>query len=254
MCYNLAMKSWKDLSISLAGLTPESGAWPGPRDAIEWVSTSGIRAIQLDAAMPGLRPRELDSSARKGVVSLLKRLELAFTGVDLWIPPEHFVRPDTQQRAVDAVDAALAFANDLKGLEVPPTVSLRFPEEGGGWKVHLETAAAKIGVMIADHAAGAPATNAASAIGAGVDPAAELERGRDPASVVARLGIGLVSARLSDYGSMKRTTVGRGSLDLMAYGAALATIQFARPLVLDVRGVEKGQESVAEATAAWPPL
>src|SRR5690606_31973157 len=88
------------IAISLAGLD-QGGAPPivpwgaGARAAINWAAAAGWRAITLDATAPDTRSRALDNSARRDLASALRRAELAFAGLDLWIPAEHFTRPDT---------------------------------------------------------------------------------------------------------------------------------------------------------------
>ncbi|MEM7756072.1 MAG: hypothetical protein AAF297_10600, partial [Planctomycetota bacterium] len=74
-------------------------ALPASKAAIGAVSAMGARAIQLDATRAGLRPRDLERSARRDLAATMRREELAFSGVDLWIPPHHFVDPDRADRA-----------------------------------------------------------------------------------------------------------------------------------------------------------
>src|SRR5690606_13026801 len=87
-------------ALSIAGVRDDpalKGA--GPRAPIEAAAKAGFRAVALDASAAGLRPRDLDRSARRDLAALLRRLELAFAGLDLWIPPEHFASPEHADRA-----------------------------------------------------------------------------------------------------------------------------------------------------------
>ena len=62
-----------------------------PRAALARLSKLGFRHVQLDATQPGLRPRELDRSARRHLAATLRRPEDSPIGVDLWVPASHFV-------------------------------------------------------------------------------------------------------------------------------------------------------------------
>ena len=82
----------RPLSLSLAGLTPREGVAMEPRAAIEWAAGLGYRAVQLDGAAAGVRARDLDRSGRRDLAALLRRLQLGFSGLDLWIPPAALCR------------------------------------------------------------------------------------------------------------------------------------------------------------------
>lgn len=245
------MQPWAELSLSLAGV--ERTTWDSPRAAIEWVAARGFRAIQLDASMPGLRPRELDGSSRRGIISLLRRLELRFSGLDLWIPPEHFSRPDTQQRAFDAAEAAMLFTADLRTVGPSATVCIRLPKEPGPCRDHLAATASRHGVTIADFNA-TEAVGEPIVVGIGIDPAVSLLRGEDPAGRVSTAGASLACARLSDADGSRRVAVGSGKLDAMAYGIALATAGYSRPVVLDISDVDSPDSAAGAGKEAWPPV
>lgn len=235
------------LSLSLAGLR-EGPAAAGPREAIEWAAALGYRSIQLDATMLGLRPRDLDRSARRGVASLLKRIGLTLSGLDLWIPPDHLTDPVHQQRAIDAVAAAIGLAVDLRsGAAV--SVSLTFPEKAEVAKSELRSIAARDGITIADF--GAVDVLPGDSIGTGLDPAAAMTKGLILSTEVARLAPALASARLSDWNGTRRVCPGRGRLDLLAYGVSLSIAGYTRPLVVDLRDVDRAMECAAEPIAAW---
>ena len=96
-----------------------------PRLGLELASRLGFRSVTLSAAQPGLRPRELDRSARRGLLAELRRLELECSSIDLFIPPEHFTSTETIERALDAVRGALDLATDLGAR----SLFLRLPSE-----------------------------------------------------------------------------------------------------------------------------
>ena len=231
-------------SLSLAGLPHREGApWsPPPRAAIEWAARLTYRAVQLDGAAPGLRPRELDRSARRDLASLLRRLELRFSGIDLWIPTAHFTDPAQVDRAVQAAAQALDLAAELAQLDGSGkgVVSLALPEKPApGALAALAAACDRSGASIADHAW--PPREPHGAIGVGIDPAAALMAGVDPAQEALRLPGAPVSARLSDVGPAGRIPAGRGRLDLLQYEVALVTRGYAGPLIVDLRGVPDPQ-------------
>src|SRR5690606_35381914 len=109
-------------------LAPTLAALPGePRRSIDRLHELGFRFIQLSATHPGLRPRELDQSARRDLLATLRRRERSPAGVDLWIPPEHFADAAQVDRAVAAAIAAIELAADLGrvplSLALPPVVA-----------------------------------------------------------------------------------------------------------------------------------
>jgi sugar phosphate isomerase/epimerase len=272
------------LTVSLAGLERDPVApWAGgPRAAIEWAAAVGARAVQLDATAAGVRARDLDRSGRRDLASLLRRLQLTFSGLDLWIPPEHFLDPGRADRALAAAQGAVELAADLARLidgSPPPQVSLILPDSPpAGLSEAITAAAVSRGARIADYAireiaSGQPASaapglvpgmpgptvaahpaqvSADSPIGPGLDPAALILAGRDPAAAAARAGAALVSARLSDASMTGRTVPGQGRLDMAAYLASLSVAGYARPLVLDLRGLPNQDAAARTVVQSWP--
>jgi hypothetical protein len=175
----------------------------------------------------------------------LRRLELGFSGLDLWIPPAHFADRAQADRALAATSAALALAADLSRLlgSDGAVVGVTLPENAAPAIVDsLASEADRVGARVADHQW--PARGAEGPVGAGIDPAALLAVGADPAAEVSRLAAVPASARLSDFTPGGRVAVGEGRLDVLAYRVALATKGYARALVVDLRGV-RDQESAA---------
>jgi len=89
---------------------------PDPGAAIECASSLGIRAVSLDAAARGLRPRELSRSQRRGIAAALRRSGLDLAGLDLFIPPEHLVDPAHTSRAIGALESALTMSAEIAAL------------------------------------------------------------------------------------------------------------------------------------------
>lgn len=234
------------LGLALAGICREGGV----REHAEWAAGLGYRSVQLNAGPGGLRPREMSRSARRDIASVLRRMELEVSGVDLWIPPAHFVSPAHVDRAVDAVREALAFAADMASLAGGrAVVSLELPADEGASQVVAalgDYAAASV-ARIADHAWPARAEGTAGAfVGVGVDAAALLLAGVDPAKEGARLGARWIAARLSDVSSVGRVEPGRGRLDLLGFLVAIGTSANVGAPVVDLRGIAD-QEAVARA-------
>lgn len=246
------------LSLALAPIRPPTGAHaaPDPRAPIEWAAAAGFRHVTLDAAAPGLRPRELDRSARRDLAALLRRLELTPAGFDLWIPTSHFTDPAHADRAVAAVAAAIDLASDLVTLCAGhAVVSLTLPRDDlpTATRDTLISHADARHATLADHAWPPPETATHDALAVGLDPATLLLAGDNPAKAAARLGPRLAVARLSDASEVARVEPGsrEGRLNDLAYVVALETAKYPRPLVLDTRGLPSPAESARRALRWW---
>ncbi len=250
------------LSLALGPLTQDPDLPPDPRAAIEWVASLGYHAVQIDAARQGIRPRELDRSARRDLASLLRRKELALSGLDLFIPPGHFTDPAHIDRAVAAVRDTIELASELAAL-IPastpasiPCVSLTFPTDlADDTRDELAAHAARTGAQLADHAIqdqtdDTPASFHSHALGVGIDPAALILRGLDPAQAVAKAGTHLFAARLTDaaHGSRIAPDSSGSQLDRIAYAATLDVVGYIRPLIVDLRNIPN-PASAAKALA-----
>lgn len=209
-----------------------------PRRGLVQMGQLGFRYVQLSASIPGMRPRELDASARRDLNARLRRSELSVSGIDLWIPLEHYLDAGHVDRAVGTTCETIELAGDLGRCPVSLTLPVDTGDESRIAEV-IETVAAhadRFGVAIADHAT---PHSEHSLIGVGHDPAAALGRGDDSAQVVAGLGSRLVSARLCDLlRSGLRGPIGdsqEGRLDVEAYRIALSVIGYSHPVVVDAR-------------------
>ena len=251
--YNWGMLEPIPLSVSLAGLDPSPGLpWSGSvRAPIAWASGLGIGMVRLDGAAPGLRARELDRAARRDLAGLLRRRELGFSGIDLWIPERHFSDPERVDRAVSACAEAAQLAGELAGLlgTGPASVSVQLPAQPQAGVIHaIEQAAERGGVSIADH--GPKGAEREGVVGAGLDPASALLRGEDPESIAASGA--LVSARLSDADDAGRRPVGdQGRLDVRAYGVSLSVGGYTRDVVIDLRGLVAQDQCARRAAQLW---
>jgi len=223
--------------------------------ALEAVAQLGYSAVQWSGTTPSLRPREIDTSARRGIRGQLQRLELQCAGIDLFIPPSQFLDDATIDRAVAAVEHAIRFVADIAGsglsADARPTVSLllptareREPETAAAAQCaaaldHLVTVAERDGIQLADLTAAVDEDAARTRIGISVDPALVLAASRDPAAAVLAAGSNLVSARLVDlYRSGLRGPIGEpgeARLKVDAYRVALDIVGYRRALVVDAR-------------------
>jgi len=233
-----------DIAISLAGLDRAPGSpWAaGPRAAIEWATSLRFAHIVLDATAVGVRPRELDRSARRDLAALFRRVGVGFAGLDAWIPSSHFSDAMHAERALDALDAAITLCADLSDLSGASgrVVSIALPESlSAAAAQRIASHAERAGIRIADHALPRAATSVQHApiIGLGVDPASVLSAAQDPVAFVAALREPPACARLSDLSAAGRVVPGSrgGRLALDAYIAALHVIGCRSPLVADVR-------------------
>lgn len=251
------------ISVAMVGLDPAQAGVGGVapsgarvRAMLAWLSKSGARAVRIDATAAGIRPRELDRSGRRDLGALLRRSELVFAGVDLFIPPEQFLKPDAADRAVSAVLGAIDLAADLSQLAIGAIVTRLISSSPSSVSIVLPTTlapdmlaaindhATSRSVRLANHAW--PIHEAASGgdeyIGIGLDPATAFASGSDPVSIAAQLGRRLVCARLSDLAGAStigasRVVPGTGRLDLNAYLATLSTIGYESHAVLDLTGL-----------------
>lgn len=243
-----------EISVSAYGFATPAN--PHPRAAIDTIAALGVRGITLDAARSGLRPRELGRSARRDLAALLRRLELEFTGLDLWVPPEHFTSASRSQRAIDAVAQALELAGELAPLvggRSQAVVSVLLPTDlNPQARLTLGNSAQQHGATLADHALIVDDQAHTPGIGVGIDPVFYLTDGSSPAKAVTRAGINLASARLSDTTAMGRCVIGApgSKLDLTAYAGAMI-VAGQQWVTLDVRDMPEPESAVSKAIDAW---
>lgn len=260
------------LSLAMVGIAPSgssSSAWTiadGGRFAKEVFARAaalGFGDVQLNAGLPGLRARDLDRSARRDLGSTLRRSGLTCSGLDLFIPAEHFADPAQADRAVSSAVGAIEFAGELGesggvgGGGAFGGVSLTIPATPGmGVLAALISAGERCGVPIADTAWPVREPPIAG-LAVGLDPASVLASGGDPGSVASRLGARIALARLTDasrsLAGMRVVPGSRGGgLDILAYRIALVSAAPRASVVLDLRGVSTPLEEAGPAALrAW---
>ncbi|MEE2681331.1 MAG: hypothetical protein VX641_03060 [Planctomycetota bacterium] len=230
-----------------------------PRAGLELASRLGFRRVTLSAAQPGLRPRDLDRSARRGLQAELRRLELACDAIDLFIPPEHFTQASTIDRALDAVSGAVQLASDLGAggvfLRLPPEdpeepmleATIELTRLAQGSPVRL------LDVGLNGRALRTLEAGNATALGIGIDTAAWLADHRDPLEGLVAHGALVGGLRLVDLDETgSRTPPERGGrLDLDSLQRALALETSPRSVVLDARGWAEPQTGAVQALTAW---
>jgi hypothetical protein len=228
-----------------------------PRESISAAASMGYRAVQLSATQPGMRPRELDAGDRRGLRSALSRIGVACGGVDLWIPPAHFADPAHIDRAMAALDGACGLAADLGRCVVCVCLPIGMPAES--WQA-VAVAADRHGVRIADFTVRLGSEADAlevpqELVGTGVDPAALIAAGTEPALHAAMLGRRVAAARIVDLlSSGMRGPPGEPAgarLDLAALAAALALGGASPPCCADARQWADPRAGLACTLARW---
>jgi len=231
------------------------------RAAVTSLRKLGFQHVQLDATLPGTRPRELSDRARKDLVAMLMRQEVMLAGFDFFIPQRHFHESKHVDRAMAAATSAIALAADCG--RVPLSIALPVSKMTDDARKALVDCADGHGVALAIHAetdADALAewrqTNDIHALGAGLDAAVLLSLGRDVAAAIAEAAPMLHAARLSDLTSAdasgQRCAVGEGELDVVGTRIALdLATHRAGPVVFDLRNLSHPLNAAAAGHKAW---
>lgn len=236
------------------------------REACAFLSALGVAGVQLSATQPGMRPRELDASARRDLRAMLVRLGLVASGLDLWIPTDHFLDPAHADRAIDAVRAACEFASFLGRVPVVLALPARTPDAAQAARrdevaAALAEAADLHGVRIAV-APDAREGLRCPPFGTLLDPAALLALGADPVAAAAGAAGEVVAARVVDQlRSGLRGPIGSpgdARLDVLAYRIGLEASGFPGLPVIDARQWADPRAGVRQSVAAWlqvmPPI
>lgn len=250
------------LAPSLGPVVRQTGA--SVRRVVARFAAGGFSAVQLDAALRGLRPREMSASARNDLRGVLRRAGLEVAGLDLFIPRKHYLQVDRVDQAISATIEAITLAADLG--RVP--VSLTLPIDGMAEDLvkAVISAADAVGTAVAVHGQGRIDQLRSwleqmdcPLLGAAVDPAALLAAGHDPPGKVQQLGKKLLVARLSDLQPGEdeaaggvRCVPGQGQLDLMRYRVACDLAPNRRgPVVLDLQSLPEPITAAEAARQAW---
>jgi sugar phosphate isomerase/epimerase len=232
-----------------------------PRKALSLVGAQGFSAVQLDATLAGIRPRELDTTARRDLLATAKRCGLTIAGIDFFIPGEHYSDPQYLDRALASAIAACVLAGELG--RVPVSLNLPIQKVDASLVGMIADSADAHGVSLAIHdeadldgLVGWLKSNALPHVGLGLDPAALLIRDVDPSAMVQKLASPLRVARLSDASQGQadggRQVLGSGSLSVMPYRVSvdLAPNRIG-PVVLDVRGLASPLDAMKSAKSVW---
>ncbi len=91
----------------------EESAVGGNLSRLDSAHQAGFRSVAIDATVAGRRPRELDVGARSDLRRRVTQQGMSTMAVTLPIPPEHFVREETADRACAAAVQAIGFAESL---------------------------------------------------------------------------------------------------------------------------------------------
>ncbi len=250
-----------DLSLAptLAPLLPAVG------NTVAAVAThlakAGFNAIQLDATVSGIRPRELSRRARLDLQAMIARRGLRIAGIDLFIPRQDYIDPARIDRAMAATLAGIEMAADLG--RIPISLALPIDELGDDSKNALAESADGHGVTLAIHAEDQLDSLITwiqkidqPHVRASFDPAALLDNQNNPIDTLHQCSASLGVARLSDLqrtaGLTQRCPAGDGELDLMQYRIALDLAKSRRgPVILDTRGLNQPWPSLPRSQTNW---
>ncbi|MCP3906156.1 MAG: sugar phosphate isomerase/epimerase [Planctomycetes bacterium] len=227
-----------------------------PREAFDRLRDRGFRQVQVSALAPGLRPRDLGRSARRDLLATLRRREMVVSGLDAWIPAAHFIDAAHADRAVavvlEIIDLAADFGACPVSLALPRDDDGALPAAAGPVREALAERSVATGVAVADH--GRPVL-VDDVIGVGVDPAAWLADGADPAAAIVAHGARLASARVVDLlTSGMRGPIGdpaAARLDVASYRAALSVAAYRGAVVLDARQWADPWAGLVQSATAW---
>ena len=226
------------------------------REALAWVSRSGYRGVQLSAAEPGMRPRDLSASARRDFAATLARHELVCSGIDLFLPASHLTDPQHATRAFDAIEAALEFAALLG--RAPLTLPLG-PREECELRAPIGAVAERLGVrVLLPTVEAAEVAALAEPFAASVDCASVLAAGARPEELVARCGAHLGGVRIVDlWRSGLRGPIGEpreSRLDALALRIAVETAGFRGLSLMDARQWLQPRQGLEQALERWNGL
>ena len=232
-----------------------------PKQILALIAEQGFGSVQLDATLSGLRPRELDSTARRDLVATATRSGLALSGIDFFIPAEHYTDSQYTDRAAQAAAAACSLAGDLG--RIPLSLNLPVAKADASLVQSIIEQADADGVMLAIHDEANRdglqtwlSDHAPPHVGVGLDPAALLIRDGDPSAAAQALSNYLRVARLSDASKGQadggRQVVGAGGLDVMPYRVSIDLApKRLGPVVLDLRGLGSLVHAMTSAKQAW---
>lgn len=248
-----------DLTLAPTITPLVTGSGGGVRKAMSMLAAEGFHAVQLDAALLGIRPRELSRTGRRDLTTAAARAGIRLAGIDLFVPRKHLISEEHVDRAVSAIVDAVGLAGDLG--RIPLSLLLPLDEGAEEAVSAIFEAADGHGVPLAihaerdmEHASQALGRLNYEGVGLGLDPATLLLQGSDAVDAAQKHGTRLTSARLSDADRDvgQRTVVGRGDLDVSGYRISvdLATRRVG-PVVLDLRSLQDPLAALRQGGKAW---
>ncbi len=262
-----------EIAVAVAGLPPRAGVPWGVStpEAAAWIRDRRVRGLALDASRTDCRARDLGRSARRDLAAMLRRTELELTGIDLFIPPEHYADPARSQRAFETVQQTAMLAVEitrLVGGRSRALVSITLPASlPNHERQALVAMFEKYGAIGADHTphgsqdapspASLPIPPTSSgvwlALPSGIDPAAHLLAGHDPVAAASRPGI--AALRLSALNATGRCPINAEGArpDIAAYAAAALTTD-QRWITADTRGCAEPGKATQSALDTWRGL
>ncbi|MEM7229522.1 MAG: hypothetical protein AAF432_11995 [Planctomycetota bacterium] len=230
---------------------PTVAALPGPwRSTLARLTAMGVRSVQLSATQAGFRPRELDRSGRRDLLTTLRRAELSVAGLDAWIPADHFIDATHSDRAVDALRSIVELAADLG--RVPVSMTLPSPTDD-------DDAVAEIAATIAAHAErhGVGVIDhmwpkaARGGIAWGLETAAALSHDSDPTAMLLRDAPASVRLADLDQTGMRGPIGTSGRLDVLAFRVSLSMSTSVKHIVMDTRQWIQPWEGLDASIRAW---
>lgn len=237
----------------------------GAVESLAWISSIGARGVQLSAAQPGLRPRELDAGARRDLRATLRRLELVCSGIDAWIPVERWLDGSTVEHTLDVVRQCCSLAAELG--HVPVCLTLPGPcqdpprEERRAEAVAEAIRAAQThDVCLADLTWSTRQPRAElphPPVGGCIDPAVLLANACRPVPVITAAAGRVVAARVVDLlRNGARGPIGTldGQLDPVEYRVALESCRFSGLPVIDARQWADPRAGVLHTMNVWNGL
>lgn len=219
-----------EASITLATLGED------PRVGLRLAQRMGCRGVQISAARPGTRPRDLDDSGRRDFLAAVKRHELVISGIDAWIRPEDLLDPTRVDVAVSATLDAVRLAGDMGRVPVSLRLSDRNEVIVQEAIAEISAQAEKLGVRIVDHQV--PISDEVIDVMVGVDPPSWFAAGLDPmdglSAAAGRLG-GVRLADLSAEGMRMPVGGSESRFDVQAYVLTARVMGFEGLVLIDAR-------------------
>ncbi len=228
------------LACSMRGLAAHAHAPArSAKGLLDWITSAGGRAVVLDATHPELRPRDLGRSARRDLASAIRRSELEWNGVDVFVPTAHLASTEHSDRALAAIVDAIELAGELATLNVGEraVVSFDLPDDPvEGVVREIAGAADRTGVVAASLKDGH----------AGLSRAVDLDALSDAGVDAVGAVTGSTTAQVRWGGPRVERRV-----DLLAVTGAMAIRTEPCSAVLDLTRSVEPARTLGAALAAW---